>query len=439
MNKIVIGGLIVLGAGFIATPIIYTKQVDKTINNLSTNLQQNGLQLSTIKNNDSFTNLNREYLITIKDITPIIKNIYPNVKYYELQDLKRLFNNTKFLVKLNFSKYPLYHKDGVKISIKSLSKEVINELSSNKVGKKLLDFIKNDILVSLDISTTQISKAKLKDIDLKLEDAGDTAHIVIKKANIEFNGYTTTSIKQAKFEVKSTYSQLAYNIENLKYRFKETNNLNYTTNFQLSNLTIKNANPYKNNTISLKDISSSSKTNAVLDYISAKQNIHISKISLLNDMDKKYLYLNNITLNTKIDKLNTQGLKGFINSISQPNIDYDLLQKSLTKIINNGISLKTDLLITNININKDKLGKFFIGLDAKIDKNNIPTPNIDLILNHLNANLKIETTKNLIDALQINPSFAIMILPYLKEKNNILYVDVKYNKDKLLINGKPIK
>ena len=52
MNKIVIGGLIVLGAGFIATPIIYTKQVDKTINNLSTNLQQNGLQLSTIKNND---------------------------------------------------------------------------------------------------------------------------------------------------------------------------------------------------------------------------------------------------------------------------------------------------------------------------------------------------------------------------------------------------
>ena len=169
LTKVLVGAGIV-GAGVIATPMVYNSQINKFIAQEQNNLKAQQIELKQIKNNDSFFNAKREYIVTIKNISNIIKSAYPNINNYDLQNLEEMLDNTKFLVTLNMLKFPIYHKDAIKIDLDSLNNTLTKEMSNSETGKQLLEAIKSRIFeVILDINSLKISKAKLKDIDLTLK------------------------------------------------------------------------------------------------------------------------------------------------------------------------------------------------------------------------------------------------------------------------------
>jgi hypothetical protein len=103
----------IVGVGIIATPVVYNNQINKFIAQEKTDLQAQQIELKETKNSDSFFEAKREYIVTIKDISPIIESKYPNIDFNTLKELKEAFDNTKFLVTLDMIKFPVYHKDAL--------------------------------------------------------------------------------------------------------------------------------------------------------------------------------------------------------------------------------------------------------------------------------------------------------------------------------------
>jgi hypothetical protein len=67
MKKIAVLVLIVLVA-ILSVPVFYTKQLSNVLQKQKLFLQSKGIDIEVIKNNDSFFKVDREFLISIKDV-----------------------------------------------------------------------------------------------------------------------------------------------------------------------------------------------------------------------------------------------------------------------------------------------------------------------------------------------------------------------------------
>ena len=208
LTKIITSIAVAGGIGAITTPLIYQNQIDKFINTEKQQLQNQNIEVTEKSKNDTFTKINREYILTITDVTPIIKQIEPNIDKYDLRDLKKAFDNTKFLVKINILKYPVYHKDAVEVSLYSLNNESTKELQTDETGKQILNYIKNKAFTLIaDIDNFNIAKAKLKDLNIDL-----TEKISYKTEKIKI---TTKNI----FVLND--SKITFNIDDIKFNYSK--------------------------------------------------------------------------------------------------------------------------------------------------------------------------------------------------------------------------
>jgi hypothetical protein len=452
LTKVFIGTGI-LGAGILGTPIIYNNQINKFIEQEKSNLQSQDIELKKEKNNDSFFKAKRKYIITIKDITPILQKIYPTIDFYTLRDLKKTFDNTKFLITLNMLKFPIYHKDAIKIDLYSFNDDTQKELLNDKVGKEILEAIKNKAFeLILDINNLKVSKAKLKDIDLTLNETTtyriEKFNLKIKKAslNIESNNLKISKLAM-NYTKKSEYDNktINFNINNIDTKTKQQDLLNNSSNLKITSINYTEKSNYKNTKININNISNLSSTKTITNKTSINNKLDIKNIYL--SADKNYIKINNVKYNFNIFNIYTPALKEIIKMTHNKTNNPKGLIQYLNILIQKGFKIYISPL--SINSIKSKIDNqtfdikpIKINFDATLLPNNFSfmyNTSEDL-LNNTNAKLKIHTYKENIDLLnQKNPQIGI-ILNKISQKlnNNKIILKIEYNKGKITSNGKSL-
>jgi len=436
---------IIIGLGVVSTPFIYQQQINKSLELTKQELAQNNISLKEKSNNDSYITLNREYILTIEDSTYLIKKLYPEIDPYTLEDLKTLLDNSKLLIKLNLTKYPIYHKNAITISLLSLNEKLSKDLSNDKMGLQLLEFIKNKGLTAfVDINNLDIAKAKLKDINLKLSNNKEFLKFVFLNSYMEFdNKDIKTHISDLSLELKDS-ENILFKFQNINHNIMYQNEFNYKTNLVIDKINVKSIGYSDNTDFIIQNLDSHSKVSSTLNRLNLENNIKFQNLTLneKNSYSNNKLELNNFKFNLKLEKIDLNSLKKL--SLALQKQDYTNIERYIQKIVNKGFTLKispislqkANLQTNNQNINISKIG---IDFNAIIKSNNIDIDKIDTIFDYLNADLHIITTKENIELLQkLVPISTLYLQNIIVEKNNHIMINLSYKNNTLLSNGKKL-
>ena len=436
---------IVIGLGVVSTPLLYEKQINKTLETTKQELAQNNILLKEKINKDSYIALKREYILTIKDSTYLIKKLYPEIDPYTLKDLKTLLDNSKLLVNLNFTKYPIYHKNAVTISLLSLNEKISKNLSKDKVGIQLLEFIKNKGLTTfIDIDNFNIAKARLKDINLKLSNKKEFIKFVFLNSYMDFNDKDIkTHISDLSLELKDN-ENILFKFENINHNIIYKNDFNYKTNLTINKISYKLTKYSKNIDFIIQNLDLKSNISSTLNRLNLENNIKFQDLTL-NEKSRylnNKLELNNFKFNLKFEKIDLNSFKKL--SLSVQNQNYTNVEKYIQTILNKGFNLKINpislqkasLKANSQNINISKIG---INFNAIIKPNNVNINKIDNVFDYINADLNIITTKENIELLQkLLPISTLYLQNIIVEKNNHIMINLSYKNKKLLSNGKQL-
>ena len=440
-TKIIAGIVIAGGISAITIPIIYSKQINKAIQIEKQNLSHYKIDIKELSNKDSFIKTNRKYILTIKDITPIVLEIDNSINHNDLKTLKENFDNTKFLITINLTKYPIYHKDAIKIDLFSLNNYLTNTMKTDKFGKQLLEFIKNKgIETILDINNLNIAKAKIKDINLNISEKKEALNFQLNKAYIDFNKNIKTNIN--KISLKMSDKTSSFDISMLDFK----DNLNRKSLFNYKEITtIKNINYTYNDTISnisfnLKNIDSNTKVSSIVSNLNTFNNINIKNISLNKNKDN--INIDDFRFNLQLLKLDLTSIKKIYLSSTNANQN-EIIKNSLT-LLNKGFQLKLNPISINkatlkIDNQTTTIDKIDLKLDAVLNKNNITTSNLNELEKYVNTTLNITTTQKNIDLLtNLNPMTAIYLAMVIKKDKNNININLSYKNGKIYSNGKQL-
>jgi len=195
------------------------------------------------------------------------------------------------------------------------------------------------------------------------------------------------------------------------------------------------------NTFIFNDILSESQTHTILDTISASNNLLIKNISLKAKKDS--INIDNLTFNTKIEKISLKGVKNLIQLIQQNKNSPKELQSTILDIINKGLSFKIDPLsiksahIDIKNSNPIDVDKLKINFTTTLQKNNYSfqrTP--EELLNYTDAHLVLKTTQKNIEILNsFNPAIQMYLNAIIKKDKNNVTIDISYKNGKIFANG----
>jgi len=451
----IIGGLAVAGGiAVVATPVIYQKQIDKNIQQEKQLLLQNNVTVTEKTNKDSFFNIKREYILTLTDVAPIIKKYYPNVRSYDLRDFKKAFDGTQFLVELDFSKFPISHKDAIKISLYKLNDYAQNNLKNDYTGKEILKFIQNKGLeVLIDTNSLDITKARLKDIALTLhksQNSGDSLNINIANAYTTFGNTIKTNTDLIKFNFYERNSNFTMSLNNIKYDVSKKDDFNYKTNMTINKINFDMSkksyysNRMKKTSFALTDFTSSSTAKTIVNTLSISSSSSIKNAKII--ADKNNIDINDFKFNFSIDKLDLVNMKKIVALVqNNPNPNPDELVPYIQKIVNNGFIIKINPLSFQKIAIKDKyknitLEPFTLKFNTTLEHNNLNKySNPQQILRYIQANLHITTTKSNADMLiKQNPMFAVYLSQISKQNNNKIDIDISFKNGKLTSYGKQI-
>ena len=449
LQKILIGTGII-GVGIISTPIIYSSQIDKFISQEKQILKQNNINISEKKNSDSFFKTDRKYYITIKDSSYIIKKLYPNISTYDLLELKNLFDNMKFLVTLKIVKFPIYHKDAIKIDLIDVNETIKQSLMRDKIGKKLLEAIQKRVFeIILDINNLKIAKTKLKDINLDLKENGfysnDELKLKVKDSSINFED---SSLKIGEFEIaaneffkNSKHKSISkIEIKNLIYKVKNAKNLkNNSSKLSINSLAVYNTNYYKETEININNISIENSIQTIIDKTNWINKFHIKNMDI--KLDNKNIKIDNFTFNFKILNIYTLALQNFIKAETENN--QEKIIESINKISEKGIKISiSPLSVDNITIsdNKNKLEiePIKIDVNTEIKPNNSTLYNYNQLLADTETKLKIETTPKNIEFFKTLLPIGVLLDNIAKKQNNKVIINLEYKNGQVTSNGRPI-
>ena len=451
LTKIITSIAVAGGIGAVTTPLIYQNQIDKFINQQKQQLKAQNIKLTEKSKNDTFTTTKREYILTISDVTPIVKILYPNITSWDLKDLKKAFDNTKFLVKINILKYPVYHKNAVEVSLYGFNKTITKELQNDKVGKQILNYIKNKaFLLSADIDNFNIAKAKLKDLNINLTEKNSykTTNLKINTKNIFVkNG---DKLKFNIDDIKINYTKIyndnnhkyndIYELKHLTYAIKKQNDLNYQTKSSIQDISIENLSPYKSDNlkVSINNIKSSSNVHTILKTLNISSKFSVANFQI--NANNESIKVNKLVFNNSISKLDETSIQNILKAAK--NNDNLAIQNHTIKLIDNGAQIKINpLSVQNVDINmnnqKLSIAPISLNFDATLNKNNF---NIDskpqVLLNNINAKLHLETTKKNIDLLsKINPNILVMLATVMQMKKNKAIIDLEYKNSHIYSKG----
>ena len=447
-SKIIISAVALGGIGGVSIPFVYQSQVDKFLDKQKQDLKSFNVQVDEKLKEDSFLNIKREYILTITDITPIVKKLYPNIDERDLRDLKEGFDNTKFLIKINLLKYPVYHKDAVEVSLYALNSEITREMQRDKVGRQILDYIKNKAFAAnIDLDNFGIAKVKAKDLNINLSEPSsykrEEINFITKKV-VFVNGKTKKfntdkiSFEYSKFYRESKRKYLySYEMNNITYNFSKLNDLNYKTKLFVKDVLFKSKTPYEsqNFNANINNIVVSNKMNTDLKGITISNKFSVDSAKLSGY--EGYIKVNKFVFNTNISQIDAQAFK----NLTKVRNDYDLEEYAL-KILNHGFKIEVKPLSVqkvDIDVLNQKLliDPILVNFGATIKPNKLDEySNEKDILNYLNAKLYLETTQKNIDLLaKQNPDVLLTISPVMQKKNNKIIFDVEYKNSHIYSRG----
>jgi len=469
-SKIIISAVALGVIGGVSTPFIYQSQVDKFLNKQKQALQSFDVQVNEKLREDSFLDIKREYILTITDITPIVKKLYPNIDEHDLKNLKEAFDNTKFLIKINLLKYPVYHKNAVEASLYALNGELTRKMKRDKVGRQFLDYIKNKAFaVNIALDNFGIAKVKAKDLNINLSESSpykrEEINLITKKV-VFINGKTKKfNTDKISFEYSKIYRDskrkylYSYEMNHITYNFSKLNDLNYKTKLFVKDILFKSKTPYEsqnfNANINNIEIDNKMNTDSKGINISNKFSVDSAKLS----GNKDYIKVNKFVFNANISQIDAQAFKNLTKVRNDDTPEEYALKilafKNLTKvrnddtpeeyalkILNHGFKIEVkplSLQKADINMLNQKLliGPILVNFGVTIKPNNLDEYlNKKNILNYLNAKLYLETTQKNIDLLtKQNPDILSTISPAMQKKNNKIIFDVKYKNSHIYSRG----
>jgi len=446
----IVGSIVVAGGiATIATPMIYQKQIDNAIQTQVQLLSKKNIIIDEKNINDSFFNVKREYILTITNIAPFIKDIYPNIDFYTLQQLKETFDNTKFLVSIDMSKYPINHKEAIKISLYKLNNTLTKDLEKDFTGKEIIKFIQNKGLeLILDTDSTKITKIKLKDIDLKLQSPNlkEKLEFKIQNAYSKLADKISINVDKISFDLSTKSDLISLKFNKIHHVLKKQNEFNYQTNSHIQNITYSLKKPYSNIIANIDDISLSSNVHSIVNNLNLKNSLNVKNLKISSNND--YIQLKNFTFNNKLEKLDLVSIKTIANIVkNSQKLNNTQILKPLQTLINKGFNFKIEPLSfdsAKINIlnNSYNISKFNLQFNTKLNTNNynFNSQNINVLLNYITANLHITTTKENIDLLtKLNPMSTLYLGMVSTQNKNIVEIDISYKNGEFLSNGKRIK
>ena len=433
MKKIAVLVLIVLVA-ILSVPVFYTKQLSNVLQKQKLFLQSKGIDIEVIKNNDSFFKVDREFLISIKDVKKALSqfDFMDSIDYRAYKDIEDILYDAKFLVKLRLIKYPFAQSKVAVISIYSLRKELVEFLKAS--GNDALSFFKNDLKLFVDIDAKmKVRKVGLFDIarnDFVLKNI----YLNIEDENVVFNlDKFRFKFREVGRKTHKVYEVFRYKIDNIRYDVKAVDKLNYkgylkTDNFLISDNDLK---------IGIKGLNYSFDVKPILNSVTAKMFLNIDNI--LFAVDENDLNISTFKTKLSFDRIASLPLKDFLETL-QAN-DSIKLQKSITSIFNQGFGFGFYTSIDGARMGSKKIDidSFLLDINGKIKKHNqLSNKDVDT-LKFLETHLHIKTTTHNMELLEaLNPMFAIYIYSIAKKGNGNVVIDMDYKDKKLFSNGKQI-
>jgi hypothetical protein len=457
--KSAIAATALIGGAAVVTPSIYSSNITTLIKKQTEQLKTYGITLTQKKDNDSYFVMDREYEATIDDVITLISKFYPTIPTYQLNDLRQGFDGTKFLVHLHITKYPVYHKNAIIISLESPNPEVLLELQKasqrNMLAKKILDLItKKGISVSLDVDGASIVAAKLKDINFNtITDNGyKTESFDFKLNGVKFTfdeDIINSDINNLALNYKKTYKDSGhmygfdFSMSSLKSSVTKNGELDQKEVDSIKNVTFKNFDYYSGDTIiTLNNISSTSAITSNLSEAGIKAKLNIDDMNVKSN--KISVDAKNFKYAISISNIDAKVLKDIINTIKNNPAQYNNYQAEqfVERFIKHGFSLsidpisvdKVDIKANNQNVSLEKLS---VTADATLKPNNMNNNNYDTFAQYFSAKAKINTIQKTLDALNnIQPGITASIEPYIVKNGDKVSSTIEFKNNNLYINGK---
>jgi len=461
-TKLLIGGGVV-AAAIVATPIIYQNQIEKTINTTITNLKEYNVNLTKKDDKSNFFNVKREYILTIKDSTKIIKEAIPNIRPHDLRSLKKAFDGTKFLVTLNITKLPVYHKNAVVVSLLSLNDNAMKDLETSEPGKQLLNFIKNrGIEVLLDVDNLKIAKANLKDIDLTLtnttyDNKKETMNFVVNNFNINFENDIKTHFNKIAFKFDDQkYSNTLITLNNFNNIYTYKNDFNNKQTTSLQNFSINYNTKYRKQTLNIDNIKVNYNLSHILDNINYSNIISVENFTMSEKRSYRKLpesiTIKNFKLGFNLNKISYTNINSIVKKIKEnptyaSSLDYS---KEAIGIINHGFSfaispLSVDKIILNTRSIKMDIDPVSVKFSTILQPNKLTLDqlnyNPESAFKYLNATLNIVTTKTNLDlaSTMLGADTVNEVMDKIGEiKNNKVIINLTFKNQHLIAKGKQL-
>jgi len=418
-------------------PVIYTKQLNKNIKLKQQQLYTNyGIELKEKSNKDTFFKFNREYILNIKTIVPIALKLNPKLSLWDLKILEDIFSDTKILIKIQFTKYPLYHKNAINVSLYKLNKIITAflELRDNN-SKKLLSFFNNKgVQFSGDIDILSIGKIKMKDINLDLSFAKLNIHNLFLDTNKKLFNFSLFNI-----EINDKHSSFKLSIKNLKNYFDKKAYFNVSNKLYIEDIEIYKKEYSHLETYKIHNIKKFFRSFLIVNKLKISNIFNIDEISVKDNYNS--FNIKNINLDYVVKNLEITPIIKLINS---HNLTPQLKNETINDLLNGGFDfyLKNFSIenITTFGVLNYSFDKIQLNASIHLKKNSSSSFNPKLLKDKFKVSLYLETTQNNINnLLKIEPFMTMYLLKVLEKKDkNRVFINIKYKNNHLISNGRII-
>jgi len=455
--KYIIGGAVV--GGILYTPVLMGKGVGKIVDQVSQNLQTQGVNLKVLSDYNGYLTSQREIEVVIKDGKKFSEFLIQNLDKVS-QDKLREMNLDTILTGVKFkgdmlNSNTIPKEIVVNLALKRLSDNAMKELeNASKNSKELIMKLLKNNSIALQMKLFPTGKFKsiaLKDIDEKILDKKTTAHIVLQglKLNIANTKNLTGRFVADKILVSalSKRDTVEFNFDDILYKFAIKSQFSSKVDLKISNTTVKYTD---------KEGLNSFKFGKLLFVNSAKdenEKVMISSYTSVNNFEARTMggnvNLNNFDVGLTFNNLDSKILQNVVNNfnemIKQPKKQNEIGDKigdDIVKLLNKGFSMKLNTSLTKLDIIPLlKVHHFSYDADADIVANKMTKDDFSQkISNFITLDSKFilnKKDKKIIS--MINPMMATFLLKLAKEKDDNLIFDITYDTKKLQVNGKDIQ
>ncbi len=450
LTKITLGLVVIVGGVAIAVPTIYKTKINDVIVQNQSKLEREGMIVSLKVDNDDFFHVKREYKVTIKDSSYILNKTAMVTNSPEFHDVKTNLDDTQILINVNLPKYPGEQNAAVIISLDEFSPSVKQNLEKEKIGQGLIDFVKNrGLMVSFDFEEYKLKQAKLKDINLSLQQEDSKLTQKTQNFVVKFGSLSNYKINLDNFELKMNDkdNQFSFNLSSYKHEVSKKDDLNADELVNISNLLIaisSNKVASQNITFGLNDIHSKSNIFTKENNVLALSNMNIKQINFKSNMDT--FEIGNFDTTLSLKDLNKELITDIYAAVQNGGVsDQTVLNEYIQELLSNGFNFnlekfQIDYAKINLQNKKFNTGKISLQSNVILEENTIDMktrPILDF-LSVVTSSLNIQMSKDDITLIMSKFRLPEVFMQFVRIENDKANIDAEFKNKELYVNNKRV-